>query len=162
MQYRLLSADVSWLELTIFIFATEFLLDLFKYSSSHSASGFSGSLSIVGGLIVGDIAVQLQWATTEILFYAAITMLATLSLASIELGEGLRLYRLFLLVAIACFGIWGFGIGTALVLLSIATTPTFGNMSYLWPLIPFHWGALKTLLFRYPTFKAQPSKVWKR
>ncbi|MBR6664479.1 MAG: spore germination protein [Lachnospiraceae bacterium] len=162
LQYRLLSKEVSWLELTIFIYAAEFLLDLFKYSSSHSSSRFSGSLSIVGGLIIGDIAVNLQWATEEILFYAAITMLTTLSLASLELGEALRLYRLFILVATTIFGLWGFLGATFLVLLSMVTTPTFGKAGYLWPLIPFHWKALKSLLFRYPTFKAQPSKVWKR
>ncbi len=162
LQYRLLSKEVSWLELTIFIFAAEFLLDLFKYSSSHSSSHFSGSLSIIGGLIIGDIAVNLQWVTEEILFYAAITMLATLSLASLELGEALRLYRLLLLVATAFFGLWGFIGASLLVLLSMVTTPTFGKASYLWPLIPFRWQALKTLLFRYPTFKSQPSKVWKR
>lgn len=163
LKYRLLSSgDTSWMELTIFVFAAEFLLDLFKYSSAHSASRYSGSLSIVGGLIISDIAVQLQWATVEVLFYASITLLATLSLASIQLGESLRLYRIFLLAATACFGVWGFCMGVVLVLLSIATTPTFGGMSYLWPLIPFHWDALKTLLLRYPTFKAQPSKVWKR
>ena len=162
LQYRLLSKEVSWLELTIFIFAAEFLLDLFKYSSSHSSSRFSGSLSIVGGLIIGDIAVKLQWATEEILFYASITMLATLSLASLELGEALRLYRLFLLIATTILGLWGFIGASVLVFLSIVTTPTFGKASYLWPLIPFRWQALKTLLFRYPTFKAQPSKVWKR
>ena len=162
LQYRLLSEEVSWLELTIFVFAAEFLLDLFKYSSSHSSAHFSGSLSIIGGLIIGDIAVNLQWVTEEILFYAAVTMLATLSLSSLELGEALRLYRLFLLVATTIFGIWGFAGASVLILLSIITTPTFGKASYLWPLIPFHWKALKSLLFRYPTFKAQPSKVWKR
>lgn len=162
LQYRLLSKEVSWLELTIFIFAAEFLLDLFKYSSSHSSSHFSGSLSIIGGLIIGDIAVNLQWVTEEILFYAAVTMLATLSLASLELGEALRLYRLFLLVATTILGIWGFVGASLLVLLSMVTTPTFGKASYLWPLIPFRWRALRTLLFRYPTYKAQPSKVWKR
>ncbi len=162
-KYQLLSeGSPGWLKLTIFVFIAEFLLDLFKYSSSHSASRFSGSLSMIGGLIIGDIAVQLQWATTEILFYSAVTMLATLSLASIELGEGLRLYRLFLLVITAIFGVFGFIAGSLLILLSIITTPTFAGMSYLWPLYPFHWKALKTLLFRYPTFKAQPSKVWRR
>lgn len=162
LQYRLLSKEVGWLELTIFIYAAEFLLDLFKYSSSHSSSRFSGSLSIVGGLIIGDIAVKLQWATEEILFYAAVTLLATLSLASLEMGEALRIYRLFLLTATVVFGAWGFIIASGLILLSIVTTPTFGKAGYLWPLFPFHWKALKTLLFRYPTFKAQPSKVWKR
>ncbi len=163
LQMRLLSTpDQSWLELTIFVFAAEFLLDLFKYSCAHSASRFSGSLSIIGGLIIGDVAVQLQWATTEILFYAAVTLLTTLSLASLELGNSLRIYRLFLLIVTAFFGIWGFGIGTVLVLYSLFTTPTFGGVSYLWPLFPFNWRALKTLLFRYPTFREQPSKVWKR
>lgn len=163
LQMRLLSTpDQSWLELTIFVFAAEFLLDLFKYSCAHSASRFSGSLSIIGGLIIGDVAVQLQWASTEILFYAAVTLLTTLSLASLELGNSLRIYRLFLLIATAIFGIWGFGIGSVLVLYSLFTTPTFGGVSYLWPLFPFNWRALKTLLFRYPTFREQPSKVWKR
>lgn len=162
-QMRLLQANEhSWLELTIFVFAAEFLLDLFKYSCAHSASRFSGSLSIIGGLIIGDVAVQLKWASTEILFYAAVTLLATLSLASLELGNSLRIYRLFLLIVTACFGIWGFGIGTVLILLSLFTTPTFGGFSYLWPLLPFNWKALKTLLFRYPTFREQPGKVWKR
>lgn len=145
-----------------YILVVEFLLDLFKYSASVSSSRLSGSLSIVGGLIIGDIAVELHWASVEILFYAAITLLTSLSLASAEFGEGLRIYRIFLILSTAAFGIWGFAGGILLVLLSTATTPTFAGMSYLWPLFPFRWGALKTLLFRYPTTKAQPSRIWKR
>ena len=78
-----------------YIFAVEFLLDLFKYSASVSSSRFSGSLSIIGGLIIGDIAVELNWASVEILFYAAVTLLTSLSLASIEFSDALRVYRLF-------------------------------------------------------------------
>ena len=127
-----------------YIFAVEFLLDLFKYSASVSSSRFSGSLSIIGGLIIGDIAVELNWASVEILF-----------------SEALRVYRLFLVITTALFGLWGFLGGLALVLLSVITTPTFGGMSYFWPLYPFQWKALCTLLLRYPTASAQPSKVWK-
>ncbi|HBA70104.1 MAG TPA: spore germination protein, partial [Lachnospiraceae bacterium] len=130
--------------------------------ASVSSSRFSGSLSIIGGLIIGDIAVELNWASVEILFYAAVTLLASLSIASIEFSDGLRIYRLFLVICTALFGLWGFAGGLLLVLLSVLTTPTFGNMSYFWPLFPFNWKALKTLLFRYPTAKAQPSKVWKQ
>lgn len=144
-----------------YIFAVEFLLDLFKYSASVSSSRFSGSLSIIGGLIIGDIAVELNWASVEILFYAAVTLLTSLSLASIEFSDALRVYRLFLVITTALFGLWGFLGGLALVLLSVITTPTFGGMSYFWPLYPFQWKALCTLLLRYPTASAQPSKVWK-
>jgi len=142
-----------------YVLAVEFLLDLFKYSSSHISSRFSGSLSIIGGLIIGDVAVSLNWASTEVLFYAAITLLTSLSLTSLEFSDGLRLFRIFLILMTGLFGLWGFCIGTGLILLSIATTPTFDRVSYLWPLWPFNWQALKTLLFRYPTKKAQPGRT---
>lgn len=148
--------------LFFYVLAVDFGLDLFRYSSAHSTSRFSGALSIVGGLIIGDIAVQLNWASVEVMFYAALTLLATMSLPSVEFGEGLRLYRLFLILTTGFAGPWGFWIGLALIILSTVTTPTFGHKSYLWPLAPFNWKALKTLLWRYPTFKAQPSRVWDR
>lgn len=162
-QYHLLdSADAGPVTIFFYVLAVEFILDLFKYSAAHSTSRFSGSLSIVGGLIIGDIAVELNWASVEVLFYAAVTLLATLSLSSTEFADGLRLYRLFLILVTGLGGLWGFIIGLALVGLSVATTPTYGRYSYLWPLFPFNWQALKTLLLRYPTFRAQPSRVWRR
>lgn len=151
---------VSPAKLFIYVLFIEFGLDLFKYSSSIASSRFSNSLSIIGGLIISDVAIKLHWANIEAIFYGASTMLATLSLTSIEFGEGLRIYRIFLVIAIGFFGLPGFWVGTLLVLYSIITTPTFAKKSYFWPLYPFNWEALKTLLFRRPTSKAQPSKVW--
>ena len=148
--------------LIFYMFAVEFLLDLFRYSATLRSGQFSGSLSIIGGLIIGDMAVELNWASMEILFYAAVTMLASLSLSSLEFGDGIRLYRIFLLIATALGGLWGFSGGLLFILLSVLTTPTFGGKSYLWPLLPFNWQALKTLLFRYPAAKAQPDRVWKQ
>lgn len=162
-KFQLLSTqDLGKTRIVFYVLAVEFLLDLFKYSSSHSSGRFSGSLSIVGGLIIGDVAVQLNWASTEILFYAAITLLTTLSLANLEFGEGLRIYRFFLILTTAAFGLAGYIVGELLMLISIATTPTLGNKSYLWPLVPFEWDELKKLLFRYPTAKSQPSKRVKK
>ena len=71
-----------------YVFAVELLLDLLRYSTAVSSSRFSGSLSIIGGLIIGDMAVELNWASMEILFYASVTMLASLSLANIEFSDG--------------------------------------------------------------------------
>ena len=162
-QLHLLSTkDLPGPTIIFYCFAVEFFLDLFKYSASISSGRFAGSLSIVGGLIIGDIAVDLNWASAEILFYAAMTLLTTLSLSNIEFADGLRLYRMFLLVTTSIGGIWGFGLGLLLILVSVFTTPIFGGSSYFWPLFPFNGRALKTLLLRYPTFRAQPSKVWKK
>lgn len=158
----LANSDFSPVKLFFYVVAVEFILDLFKYSTALSSSRFSSSLSIVGGLIIGDIAVNLNWASIEVLFYAAITLLTTLSLSSIEFSDGIRVYRLFLILLTGFFGLGGFGIGLLLILISVVTTPTFGNMSYLWPLFPFRWNALKKLMFRSPTTKSQPPTTWKR
>ena len=164
--YQFTGGDMSNIRALTYVVFVELGLDLFKYASAHSFSGYSNSLSIVGGLIIGDIATTLNWASTEILFYEAITLLATLALPYVEFGDAIRIYRLFLILTtgIGCclgFGIIGFVAGILLVFLSIITTPTFGNKSYLWPLYPFNWQALKTLIFRYTTPSAQPVKTWK-
>lgn len=162
-RWQLLAATGTGPAYIIFyVFAVEFILDLFKYSSSHSSDRFSGSLALIGGLIIGDIAVELNWASTEVLFYAALTLLTSLSISSIEFADALRIYRIFLVIATAVFGLSGFIAGTALCIFSVCATPTFAGMSYFWPLYPFNRDALKTLLFRYPTAAAQPSAVWKR
>ncbi len=162
-QWGLLSDNLlTPARLFFYVLGVEFLLDLFKYSSSISSGKFSGSLSIVGGLLIGDIAVSLNWASVEVLFYAAITLLASLSITNTEFSDALRLYRILLIIATGCFGLPGFLVGLALAALSMATTPTFGGFSYFWPLFPFNGTALHRLLFRSPTPKAQPSKVWNR
>lgn len=159
-KWSLFSSDLTRLELFFYVMAVEFILDLFKYSTSLSSSHFSSSLSIVGGLIIGDIAVSLNWASIEVLFYAAITLLTTLSLSSIEFSDGIRVYRMFLIISTGFLGLPGFLTGLLLVFISVSTTPTFGKLSYLWPLFPFRWSALKKLLFRAPTTKSQPSETW--
>lgn len=149
-------------QLILYTMTVEFILDLFKYSTAVSSSRFSNALSIVGGLIIGDIAIELHWASPEVFFYGSLTLLSSLSLASIDFSDGIRTYRIFLLILTSLWGIYGFVPGLLLVLISMATTPTFGGMSYLWPLVPFNWEALKLLLMRYPTAKAQPCNVWER
>ena len=154
------SGSIEPFRLFFYVLIAELILDLFKYSSSHAPGGFSGSLAIVGGLLIGNVAIELQWASTEVIFYAAATLLASLSLPNIDLSESIRVYRLFLTILTGLFHLPGFLIGLVLIGLPIFTTPVFAGKSYFWPLIPFNFSALKTLLIRYPTFMAQPNHIW--
>lgn len=161
-RWGLLAEGMAKERLFFYVLAVEFLLDLFKYSSSVSSGKFSGSLSIVGGLIIGDIAVSLNWASVEVLFYAAVTLLASLAIADVDFGDAIRLYRIVLIVGTGLFGLAGFLVCLGVVFWSAATTPTFGGFCYFWPLVPFNKKALGRLLFRSPTPKAQPSQIWDR
>lgn len=159
----LTSGDVSKTALFVYVLVIELGLDLFKYSSGLAPDGYSQSLGLIGGLLIGEIAVQLKWLSIEALFYGAATLLATICISSKELSDAIRLYRLALVLATGFWELKGFLLMSVLIFLSIATTKTFGSRSYLWPLIPFDGHALSTLLFRYPTPKAQmPSSLKKR
>ncbi len=149
--------QIGPVRLIVYVYVVEFLLDLFKYSATQSSSKFSGSLSIVGGLLVSEMAVQLNFASTEILFYAALTLLSSLALTSIEFAEGIRMYRMFLITTTAFLGFPGFTFGLILILCSALTTPCLFGAPYFWPLIPTHFRSLKALLLRFPTPSSQPS-----
>lgn len=154
--YMIFQNDISALRMFVYAIAIEFALDLFKYSTSHAPNAYSGSLSLIGGLILSDSAIKLNWTSPEIIFYGALTMLATLALSHIDYSEAIRLYRLLLVLCTGFAGIAGFIIGLILILFSIIKTPTLPGRSYFWPLYPFDWTSLKHLLFRFPTYVAQP------
>ena len=154
--YMIFQNDISALRMFVYALAIEFALDLFKYSTAHAPNAYSGSLSLIGGLILSDSAIKLNWTSPEIIFYGALTMLATLALSHIDFSEAIRLYRLLLVVCTGFFGVAGFIVGLLLIFLSIIKTPTLPGRSYFWPLYPFDWTSLKHLLFRCPTYTVQP------
>ena len=109
----------------------------------------NNSLSVVGGLILGDFAVDVGWLIPEVIVYMAFVAIANFTQRSYELGYAIKFLRIFLLILTAGFGIWGFGGGFLVILILLATNKTVnGRRSYLYPLIPFNGRALWTLLFR--------------
>lgn len=154
--YMVFQNDISVIRMFVYTLAIEFSLDLFKYSTAHAPSEYSGSLSLIGGLILSDSAIKLNWTSPEIIFYGAVTMLATMALSHIEFAEAIRLYRLLLVLCTGLFGTVGFIAGLLLIAFSIIKTPTLPGRSYFWPLYPFNKEALKRLLIRFQATKAQP------
>lgn len=159
--YMVLQNDISAIRMFVYALAIEFSLDLFKYSTAHAPNEYSGSLSLIGGLILSDSAIKLNWTSPEIIFYGAVTMLATMALSHIEFAEAIRLFRLVLVICTGIGGAIGFAVGLLLIIFSIIKTPTLPGRSYFWPLFPFNFNALKKLLLRFPTTDAQPIKKQK-
>lgn len=153
------TGEVSAGRLFAYVLFIEIGLDVFKYSSATAATGYSHSIGLIGGLLIGNMAVDLNWLNLESLFYGAATLLANVSISSQEFSDAIRLYRLSLVVLTGIFGIPGFVIGVILIFVSMSMTKSFGDKNYLWPLIPFKWSALSKILFRYPTPKVQEKKT---
>ncbi|MBR7184866.1 MAG: spore germination protein [Clostridia bacterium] len=128
---------------------TEFVIDGLKLASMNTPSMLTNSLSVVGGLILGDFAVDIGWLLPEVILYMAFVAIANFTQPSYELGYAFKFLRVGLLILTALFGVWGFLGGLVGCILLLASNATVNRRrSYLYPLIPFNGHALKRLFFR--------------
>ncbi len=131
------------------ILITEFVIDGLRMASLNTPNMLSNSLSVVGGLILGDFAVNIGWLIPEVILYMAFVAIANFTQRSYELGYAFKFMRIMLTILTAIFGLWGFIGGTILTIVLIATNETVnGKRNYLYPLIPFNYKAFKSLFFR--------------
>ena len=131
------------------ILLVEFTVDGLRMASMNTPDILSNSLSVVGGLILGDFAVDIGWLIPEVILYMAFVAIANFTQASYELGYAFKFMRILLLVLTALFNAWGFGAGVLIIGLLIATNKSVGGgRGYLYPLIPFNGKALGSLLIR--------------
>ncbi|MBO4915227.1 MAG: spore germination protein [Oscillospiraceae bacterium] len=128
----------------------EFIVDLIKLTSLNTPSIFSNSFSMIGALVLGDFAVQAHWMVPEVLAYMAFVAIANFAQPSYELGYAFKLLRLMLLLLVGALDWAGLAIGCAVIAALLASTRPIGGKSYLYPLIPFDRGALRSLLLRRP------------
>lgn len=141
--------------LICYVIFAEFALEMLEYSAAHIPENLVTPVSIVGGILIGEIAVNMKWFSEEVLFYSAITLLTTLIINSSEFADALRIYRMLIIIMTGAFSTAGLIIASILVILSVVTTPTVGNASYIWPLYPFDAKALYALLVRKTTRNAR-------
>ena len=127
----------------------EFMIDGLKLASLNTPNMLNNSLSVVGGLILGDYAVEAGWFSPQTILYMAIVAIASFTQQSYELGYAFKFIRMLLLLAVELFGGWGFIGGIILTVIAIASNKTVsGSRSYLYPLIPFNKDALCRMFFR--------------
>lgn len=131
------------------LFIIEFALDGLKLASMNTPSSLNNTFGVVGGLILGDFAVQIGWFVPEVIVYMAFVAIANFSQPSYELGYAFKFMRMLLLGTTALFGVLGYFGGLALIVILAASNKTVnGKRNYLYPLIPFNGRALKRLIVR--------------
>ncbi len=141
--------ETGGLPLLLQLYLVELAIDGLKLASMNTPNLLSNSLSVIGGLILGDFAVTIGWLSPDVIFYMAVVAIAGFAQQSQELGYAVKFLRLICLTLTALFDLPGYIIGCLLVPLFVCTNRTLnGGFSYLYPVIPFNGKALTRLLFR--------------
>ncbi len=145
----LVPADPGALPIFAQLLLTEFALDGLKLASLNTPSTLSNSLSVVGGLLLGDFAVTVGWLSPDVILYMSFVAIANFTQSNYELGYAFKYLRIVLLILTALFDVWGFVAGLVLAVFLAATNRTIdGRRRYLYPLIPWNGKALARLVFR--------------
>lgn len=127
----------------------EIALDLMRMAAIHTPSPLATSLGVIAALLIGDIAIDIGLLIPEVILYTAIVAVGTYCTPSYEMAMANRLLRLFILAGVGFLQLPGFIATTVLGILMLAFTKSFG-VPYLWPLIPFKYQALKSIIVRSP------------
>ena len=126
------------------LYIVELALDGLKLASMNTPNSLNNTFGVVGGLILGDFAVQIGWFVPEVIVYMAFVAIANFSQSSYELGYAFKFMRVLLLTTTAIGGLIGYILGIVLIVILIACNKTVnGKRNYLYPLIPFNGKVLK-------------------
>lgn len=131
----------------------EFAIDGLKLASLNTPNPLGTSLSVIGGLIIGEYTISTGWFTDQSILYMSIVALAGFTQPSVEMTYACKFTRILLLITSQIFGLYGLIGGTIIVIIIMARTKTIVGEPYFYPLVPFNWKKLKTLLFRTKTSK---------
>ena len=145
----LIPRDAGHVPILAQLLIVEIVIDGLKLASLNTPSVMSNSFGVIGGLLLGDFAVQIGWLSADVIFYMAIVSIASFTQSNYELGYAFKFIRMITLILIALFDIWGLIAGFVIGALLVSTNSTVnGKRSYLYPLIPFNKEALSRLILR--------------
>lgn len=131
----------------------EIVIDTLKLASLNTPNALSNSFSVIGALVLGDLAVTAKLFSSEVVLFMAFVAIANFAQPSFELGYAFKLSRIFILILTAMFNIWGYAAGIVIVLIQMFLTKTVTGRGYMYPLIPFNAKTLSRILVRHPISK---------
>lgn len=107
------------------------------------------SLGIVGGLIVGEAAVQAGIVSPIMVIVVAVTAISSFTLPQHSIGITIRLLRFVVMLFSAIYGLYGVVLFTLLLFSHLVKLKSF-HVPYLSPAVPYRLTDLKDFLIRAP------------
>lgn len=113
------------------------LFELLREAGLRLPSAFGQTLSIVGGLIIGQAAISAGIASPGIIVVVAISVISTFTLVNQSLAGTVSYVRLFNYTTSSLLGLAGFYLSLFLIVVYMANLRSF-HIPYLAPFAPIH------------------------
>ncbi|MCM3628332.1 spore germination protein [Paenibacillus glycanilyticus] len=120
------------------------------------------TIGIVGGLVIGQAAVQAGLISAPVVIIVSITGISTFTTPRYSLRNGIRLLRFPVLFLAGTLGLYGIVLGFLGIMLHVTSLRSFGTL-YFSPVSPLKMSAFKDVFIRVPIrlkllFKTTPDQ----
>ncbi|MNO29863.1 Spore germination protein XA [compost metagenome] len=130
------------------------LFEIFREAGMRLPTAYGQTLSVVGGLIIGQAAISAGIAGPGTIVVIAISVLATFTLVNQSLVSVVSLLRIAVLLISGFLGLFGTMTSLLALILFMVNLRSFGTY-YLSPLSPLHWKQFYKVIFRMPWGKGK-------
>ncbi|QPC48233.1 spore germination protein [Mangrovibacillus cuniculi] len=125
------------------------IFEIFREAGARLPQAIGQTLSVIGGLIIGQAAISAGLTAPGVLVVVGISVVSNYVLVDQTLAGAVTLLRFFVLTLAIFFGMFGFLISFFFIMLYLASLKSF-NVPYLAPASPFHIKDFKYIFFRTP------------
>ena len=136
---RLLYAIASARSLVTFpivveVLIMEFLFELLREAGIRLPGPLGNTIGVVGGLIVGQAAVDAGIVSTIVVIVVALTAIASFSIPNEEFASVFRLLKFFIIITSSVFGLYGYLMGLLIIAIHLSGLKSFG-VPYMMPVV---------------------------
>jgi spore germination protein len=130
-------------------FLMELIFEVFREGALRVPQAIGQTVTVVGGLVIGQAAIQAGVVSAPLLIIVAVTGISSFVIPHFDFGLSLRLLRFPMMFLAGTLGLYGIALGMILLYLHLLSLRSFG-MPYLSPLAPLRTSDLKDVAVRAP------------
>ncbi len=112
----------------------EFLFELLREAGIRLPGPLGNTIGVVGGLIVGQSAVEAGIVSTIVVIVVALAAIASFAIPNEEFASSFRLLKFFIILTSAFFGLYGFIMGLLVIAVHLSGLKSFG-VPYMMPVV---------------------------
>ena len=136
----------------------ELTMELIRQAGTRISGPIGSTIGIVGGLIIGQAAVEAGVVSNLMIIIVAITSIATFAIPSYEFGSAIRICKFGFIVLAGIFGLYGIMLGIILLFSHLCKLESFGT-----PLTaPYSGLGIEDGDIQDTLYKAPIQNLWKR
>lgn len=127
----------------------EIVIELIREASVRLPTYIGSTIGIIGGIVIGQAAVQAGIVSVLMIIVVSITAIASYTTPMADMGFAIRIYRFIIMAASATYGIIGMIVFFILLVAHLLSLESLGQ-PYVSPVIPFKFKDLKDVFIRMP------------